>query len=308
MPSLLRQGHLLTRTNRAALIAALVLLVIAVVCLDQWTGQRFALKWLLIPIVSLAAWHFGLRVGIGFAVLASMLGVLVDYLSGRDAPASALSVGIAQWTGALVRLGVFAFVAWVLARLRASLDEQRRLAEHDSLTGLANRQSLFARGTEVLDNARRKGASVSAIFVDCDQFKAINDRWGHARGDELLCEVANCLRAVGREKQIVARLGGDEFVIVETGGTAAQTADLAERLQAQFADRMQARSCPLTLSIGAVWFGRPLADLDQLIAAADEAMYAVKRGAKGGIEFRRIEQEFPVRDQASEIGAQEAKA
>jgi diguanylate cyclase (GGDEF)-like protein len=275
------------------------LLVTAVVCLDQWTGQRFVLKWLLIPIVSLAAWHSGLRVGIGFAVLASVPGVLVDYLSGRDAPSGALSDGIAQWTGALVRLGVFVFIAWVLTRLRASLDAERRLAAHDSLTGLANRQSLFARGAEVLDNARREAAAVSAIFVDCDQFKAINDRWGHARGDELLCEVADCLRAVCEEGQIVARLGGDEFVIVENGRTAAQTADLAQRLQSQFADRMHARSCPLTLSIGAVWFARPPADLDQLIAAADEAMYAVKRGAKGGIEFRSFEQESSASDQAA---------
>jgi diguanylate cyclase (GGDEF)-like protein len=158
------------------------------------------------------------------------------------------------------------------------------LATHDALTGLPNRTLILDRIEQTLTRARAKQEPVAVLFVDLDNFKAINDSLGHGLGDELLCAVAERLEGVIRETDALGRLGGDEFVVVADGLSLAAGPELiAERLLQAFAEpfalgaggetRVHAKA-----SIGIATGLRPSAE--ELLRDADIAMYRAKWGGK----------------------------
>jgi len=159
------------------------------------------------------------------------------------------------------------------------------LATHDSLTGLPNRTLILDRIDQTLTRARLKQEPVAALFLDLDNFKAINDSLGHGSGDELLCAVAKRLAGVIRETDALGRLGGDEFVVVADGMSLAAGPELiAERLLEAFSEpfalgeegetRVRAKA-----SIGIATGAR--ASAEELLRDADIAMYRAKWGGKG---------------------------
>ena len=153
------------------------------------------------------------------------------------------------------------------------------LAFYDSLTGLANRAQFLQKLSERLSQGERYGMPFAVHFLDLDYFKPINDRYGHAVGDEVLREVSARLRATIREGDTVARLGGDEFVILqklEAGEREAET--LRDRIMAAFEVPIATSAAPLTVgvSIGIGLYPHDGADAQSLLAAADQAQYRVK--------------------------------
>jgi diguanylate cyclase (GGDEF)-like protein len=158
------------------------------------------------------------------------------------------------------------------------------LATHDALTGLPNRTLILDRIEQTLTRARLKQEPVAALFVDLDNFKAINDSLGHNVGDELLCAVAARLDGVIRETDALGRLGGDEFVVVADGLSLAAGPELiAERLLEAFKEPFNLNGAEDTrvfvkASIGIATGGRSSAD--ELLRDADIAMYRAKWGGK----------------------------
>jgi diguanylate cyclase (GGDEF)-like protein/PAS domain S-box-containing protein len=169
-----------------------------------------------------------------------------------------------------------------LARLRTE-DRMRHDALHDPLTGLANRTLLRDRLELALARSVREDLPTGVLFVDLDEFKAINDRFGHAAGDALLSEIADRLRHAVRPADTVARVGGDEFVVVCEDIDQETALALGRRL-------VEAIRRPLVLghtqhvtsaSIG-IALGRE--DPDALMAAADDAVYRAKAAGRGRVE------------------------
>jgi diguanylate cyclase (GGDEF)-like protein len=158
------------------------------------------------------------------------------------------------------------------------------LATHDALTGLPNRTLILDRIEQSLTRARHKQEPVAALFVDLDNFKAINDSLGHARGDELLCAVAQRLAGVIRETDALGRLGGDEFVVVAEGLSLAAGPELvAERLLEAFGEPFTLGEAGETrvhakASVGIATGVRSSAE--ELLRDADIAMYRAKWGGK----------------------------
>lgn len=167
-------------------------------------------------------------------------------------------------------------------RLRESEEIMRSLATHDPLTGLTNRQLLDEEFDQVLARARRSGSRVGVAFIDLDDFKRVNDRHGHAVGDQVLVSVAERLRSQVRAGDIVARLGGDEFVLVLENVGARD--DLQGRIQAiraalSFPLPMTDGSLDVVGSIGASLFPEDGESAAELLRHADAAMYRQKKGA-----------------------------
>ncbi len=154
------------------------------------------------------------------------------------------------------------------------------LATHDALTGLPNRTLILDRVEQLMMRARRDKTPLAALFIDLDNFKAINDSLGHAAGDELLQAVAARLTAVVRESDAVGRLGGDEFVVIAselsfTSGPELIAERLLEALDQPFKLAARGHSClQLTASIGIAAGDRESAD--ELLRDADVAMYQAK--------------------------------
>jgi diguanylate cyclase (GGDEF)-like protein len=162
---------------------------------------------------------------------------------------------------------------------------------HDALTGLANRALFMDRvGHAVAKLGRRPGGFLAVLFVDLDNFKAVNDSLGHARGDRLLALVAERLLLAVRGVDTVARLGGDEFaVLLEDLTTEAAALVVAERavtlLAAPF--DLAGKSASVSASIGVAVRSDDSTGTDTLIAEADAAMYEAKRAGKGRVVSSR---------------------
>jgi diguanylate cyclase (GGDEF)-like protein len=166
------------------------------------------------------------------------------------------------------------------ARLVDTITHQ---AQHDDLTGLANRAALADRIECALESARQTNAPVSLFFVDLDGFKLINDKHGHPVGDEVLRLVADRLLGAVRSTDTVARLGGDEFGIVLADLSDLSEVDAAsERVGAAFERPfvIDDMAFEVKASIGRAVWPQDASEIEGLMRHADDSMYRVKRAAK----------------------------
>ena len=179
-------------------------------------------------------------------------------------------------------------VSDVTARKRTEAQLTHR-ALHDELTGAANRGLMLERVDHALAQVPRTGARVGVLFIDLDDFKAVNDRLGHAAGDHVLREVATRISSVVRPYDTVARVGGDEFVVAcgdlpaDEQAALAQLASLAERLRTTVGAPIpwNEREISLTASVGiAVSPSGGGTSPVELLDRADRAMYAAKQGGR----------------------------
>ena len=176
----------------------------------------------------------------------------------------------------------------LFARLRAAerilsmQHELIRLATIDPLTGLCNRRGFFERATEACARVAPPDGSLSAIILDIDNFKHINDSYGHETGDEA---IRICARAARLEQAVTGRLGGDEFALLLERKPLPQAIEIAEELRLRLASRpfdTGRERITLTWSIG-VGEGRPGDTVDQILARADAALYDAKLGGRNRV-------------------------
>jgi diguanylate cyclase (GGDEF)-like protein len=170
-----------------------------------------------------------------------------------------------------------------VARLKARLTEAEGLADRDGLTPLLNRRAFLRELSRIRTFSARYGSPASLVFFDLDDFKSVNDRFGHAAGDAALKTVAERLTANVRESDIVARIGGDEFAVIlvqaDAATAEAKASGLVRSLEAaplQFGDW----SAPLHLTYGVAEISADL-EPEAILAQADAAMFARKRAKAG---------------------------
>ena len=177
----------------------------------------------------------------------------------------------------------------LLDRVTEGREKLTHQAFHDALTGLANRALFRDRLDHALALHRRDGGGLAVLFLDLDDFKAVNDRYGHAAGDRVLREAAERLTAGVRSGDTVARLGGDEFaVLLEGPGDAEETADkLLDALRRPY--EIDGREVTVGASVGFADAADYPASADELVRRADAAMYAGKRGGKNTLVRYRLD-------------------
>jgi diguanylate cyclase (GGDEF)-like protein len=184
-----------------------------------------------------------------------------------------------------------AFIVLVLAKER-TVRIQRDAASTDELTGILNRRGFFAAAHQLVARQAKRGEPVSVLMFDLDHFKSINDRYGHAVGDEALRLFGTVAGITMRASDVVARFGGEEFVAMLPGSLADATA-AAERVRQAFqaaAGSVAGRPVAATVSVGAA-SAELCADIASLIAAADGALYRAKANGRNRVEG--IEQGLP---------------
>ena len=163
----------------------------------------------------------------------------------------------------------------------------------DSLTGLPNARRLHVRFEEEVSRARRTGRPFQVIMLDLDDFKLVNDTFGHKLGDRMLRDVAGLVHAQLREYDFLARYAGDEFVAIVNNATVEQVEELRERIEKAVSGftidvRAQGRA-RVGISVGSAVYGADGETLDHLLVAADQAMYRAKSTHKTGL-FRVAKQ------------------
>ena len=274
------------RTTVATLIVAAIALV---GLLDYVTGPwlSFALFYL-VPVLA-AAWFLGRGPALLAGMTAGIAWFEAEAWGHRGEPTRDL-----MWNSMsrlVMLIGMAAMVVRIRedrkrlkdvnARLAELLTGAEKLARTDPLTGLPNRRAFLERLGDEMARARRSHSPVCIAYLDVDNFKHLNDRRGHAEGDQFLRQIAHAIRETVRAGDVAARLGGDEFAVLFADARREAVEPLAHRLLA----RVQKLGEPhagmdLGASVGMAWFDKAPEGPEQILQRADRAMYEAKSAGK----------------------------
>jgi diguanylate cyclase (GGDEF)-like protein len=243
----------------------------------------------LVPILA-AGWWLDVRMAIACAVLAAACWFAADVISHRD-----IALALSIWNGA-TRLSIYVLVGILIAslrrdrqRLQESLRNESTLARTDFLTGLPNTRAFLERLKGELSRVRRKSEPVCVAYLDLDNFKKVNDMYGHGAGDGLLEEVARAITQTVRSSDDVGRLGGDEFAVLLVDTSAEGAPAVGQRL----VDRVAALAsnypgAGLGASVGIAFVENPPDDAELVLREGDRAAYEAKSAGKARVTMRVV--------------------
>ncbi|MCK9364089.1 MAG: GGDEF domain-containing protein [Syntrophales bacterium] len=256
-------------------------LLAAIVILDFFTGQKLAISLFYLLPISFVTWFLGRWPGI-VVVLA---GVLVLFAAGIYS-GHIYQNEIVAVLNILIRFSLFVFVLLLLSALKSAMEREKELASTDYLTGAANARRFFELLGLECHRLQRYGRPFTLVYLDLDNFKEVNDRFGHPEGDRALRTIVRYAREHLRKIDVIARLGGDElaFLLPELDQESARA--VLVKLQNGLLEEMKLNHWPVTFSIGVVTCNRGVPKTaTQLLQIADALMYSVKHNGKNGIAY-----------------------
>jgi diguanylate cyclase (GGDEF)-like protein len=267
----------LERISTRTAVAYSVAMLVAIAVGDYVIGRELGLSSLYLIPVMLITWKYSAAAGAATSMLAyGLWGGITLLETGKT------YLGYVLWEGAFKLATALLFI-FALSRLRDSLARVSLLARKDSLTDLANRSSFYELVNHEMLRCQRYGGAISIVFIDLDNFKVLNDKFGHDAGDEALRVVAQTMRDQLRCTDLPARFGGDEFAVMLAGMDAHGASQATQILQSRLLSAMRERGWPVTFSIGLAIFNKVPESVDQMIRHADTLMYKIKHRGKDGI-------------------------
>lgn len=268
------------RQPKPALLALGLLLIAVVGVADYFADSGVSF----LPFYSLPVAFVTWYVGKGPGLLSSLAGSLAwTFCYAATEPAD-WTTPVPYWnTG--TRVGVFLVVSLTLAAMRRALDNEKELARTDPLTRIANSRAYQERAQQTLLYSRRYKRPFTTAYIDVDNFKAVNDHFGHSTGDACLRVVADTICSNIRITDLASRIAGDEFAVLmpETGIDQAHI--VMERMREKLLEAMRQNGWPATFSIGVVTYLSAPDSPDDLLKSSDSLMYLVKNNGKNGISY-----------------------
>ena len=275
--------------SKSFYIISCLLLVLVIGVFRYLSGPELALSLFYLFPIALATWHAGRWAGILMSITSTMSWLVADLLM-----LSSFSNAWIPYLNETFRLIVFLIITHIIFGLKTALEKHRELAGTDPLTAVANRRAFYDLANLELNKARRYQTPISVLYLDIDDFKQINDHFGHHIGDALLRAVAEAIKKNIRAVDVVARFGGDEFGILLAGTGAESAALVARKLKQKLQALIQDKGWPVTLSVGAVTFEILPGSVDEMINAADRQMYRAKKNGKNRIQYKIIDEDEEV--------------
>jgi len=254
-----------------------ILLLVIVTFLDFVTGVELSFSiFYLIPII-LFTWAINGNVGIAIACISAGIWLFIEVIS-----APQQSTSFVYFWNAIIRLGFFLFPVILLR----NLEREKEHARTDFLTGAMNTRSFHEVAQRELDRSIRYRHPFTVAFIDIDNFKVINDTFGHIFGDMVLRAIVQNIHRNLRKTDTIARVGGDEFAIL-LPELDADTARVAiSKMQNKLMEEMLKNKWPVTFSIGVITLNSPTdLSVDNILGIADKMMYSVKNYGKNDIKY-----------------------
>lgn len=245
-----------------------VVLATGIAALDWVTGPRVSFSLLYVIAVMSVTWLGTRRHGALVAGLAASQSLFAAH--------AAAGLASSDVWNAVMLLGVLLVVSILVVALRTALVEQRHFATLDPLTGAMNRRAFGLIAERERLRAVREGSPLSLAYFDLDDFKSVNDSQGHSTGDRVLTTFAAAVAGSVRGTDLFARLGGDEFVLLLPDTDAREAVIVVDRVRQLLAETCQLKGRALTTSVGLATFRFPPANVDSIIAGADDLMYQAK--------------------------------
>lgn len=252
---------------------------------DYATGYEISFSFFYLIPVFLVTWYASRRSGLVMALLTILVWATTNRLAGQQYSSEVIRI----WN-AIFRLAFFALTINLLQIVKATLDRERRLSRTDYLTGATNSREFHHMLQAEIIRSQRYHHPISLAYLDLDNFKTINDQFGHQAGDEVLQFIASTVRQSLRKVDTLARLGGDEFAILlpETNHRAAQGALL--KVREAILSQLPPQYSIVTVSIGVVSFEHPPDSPEVMLQQADNLMYQVKAAGKNHVLFAQPDQ------------------
>jgi diguanylate cyclase (GGDEF)-like protein len=248
--------------------------------LDWLTGNEITVGlFYLIPIV-LVTWAVSRRAGLLLSVLSALI-----LLAAERAAGQIYSHPIIYFWNTLIRASFFVIITYLVAELHRAQHEAHLAARTDYVTGVVNARYFTELLQMEVERIRRYPHPITVVFIDVDNFKRVNDLFGHKMGDEVLRVIADELKAQLRSTDCIARLGGDEFALLLPSARQTDAESVVSKVHTHLREEMLRRNLPITFSMGAVTCIVPPYSAEQIINMADELMYEVKNSTKDGVRF-----------------------
>jgi diguanylate cyclase (GGDEF)-like protein len=249
--------------------------------LDYLTGNELTLSLLyLIPIVWVT-WAVDQRTGLFMSFISGLA-----LLGAETAAGQTYSHPIFYLLNTLVRTLFYVVVVYLVTELRKSRKEEQLAARTDFVTGAVNARYFNELLQMEISRIRRYPHPITLVYVDVDNFKLVNDLFGHKIGDDVLRCIATELKNQLRGTDTVARMGGDEFVMLLPSTRQPEARVVVSKVYTNLMEEMRQRNWPVTFSMGAISCEFSPYSAEQLVNMADELMYEVKNSTKNNIRFR----------------------
>jgi diguanylate cyclase (GGDEF)-like protein len=257
-----------------------VTLIGAIGWLDFLTGNEFAFSAFYVLPIALVTWLTGRRFGLVASLSSAAVWLGADISSGH----SYSNPFIPIWNS-IIRLTFFVIITLLLAALRKSLEQVRDLARHDYLTGAVSLRFFHELAQMEIERSQRYRHSFALVYIDLDNFKSMNDQYGHAAGDQILRTVVSSIKGNMRRTDVLARVGGDEFALLLPETDQDSAGVVIAKIQCGLLEEMQRNYWPITFSIGVVSCRSAPGTASELLKMADELMYEVKRDHKNAVKY-----------------------
>lgn len=246
---------------------------------DQYTGTRLSLSLLYLFPIAAGAWWGNAATGAMLSGLAAVVWVFANH-GGGQYPA-----WIELWNAG-IHYGIFLLTAGLMAGLRTALLRHLSLAREDPLTGAANHRAFFERLEREIAESRGTGRPFTLVYLDVDDFKALNDTLGHVTGDQVLRQIVQVIRRNVRSTDVVGRLGGDEFAVLLRDTDEEAAGQVVGKLRTLIAADLEISGLSTGVSFGAVTSIGAEERVADIVAEVDKRMYAEKRAARSTFHER----------------------
>jgi diguanylate cyclase (GGDEF)-like protein len=251
-----------------------------ILALDIETNYTIVFSLFCIIPIFFSAWCIDVGHGILIAFASSLVWLNADLISGH------FYIHPYIFTiNTIIKITFFVTISLLFSTLKSKLLREKDLAQTDFLTGAKNSRYFYESLDQEVYRSQRTKNAFTLIYIDLDNFKKVNDQFGHSIGDNVLRKVVSITSKNLRKTDVMARLGGDEFAVLlpETNKEAAST--IISKLQTILNDEMQKSNWPITFSIGVLICNSTNTNTIELIKFADNLMYSVKNNGKNGINY-----------------------
>jgi len=272
----------LSKRSTAFSISVAIGFMLLIGFLEYITTDFYLIVFYLIPI-SLLIWVTRLRVGLIISFISALMWIGDDIL---ESPMHVIRL-YHIWN-VVISFSFLSTYSYVLSELKNALEEERRLSRTDPLTDAYNDRAFCEISNMELDRARRYNHPITMVYFDLDNFKSVNDRFGHSVGNRLLVELVKTIKANIRTSDVVARLGGDEFAIMLPEISPEDVQVNLARLHKTLQELMVKNNWPVTFSVGVVTYLTPPSLIDEMIRTVDDLMYSVKNDQKNMIKYQVV--------------------
>jgi diguanylate cyclase (GGDEF)-like protein len=258
-----------------------ILLVLLVAFIEFLSDPQLSFTLFYLLAISVVTWFGGREIGIVISIASIFCWFTVDIVF-LNHPYSNPAISYLNFA---IRFIVFLIVTLLISALRKAQENEKALARIDYLTGAVNTRFFYELMQKEIERSKRNKHPFTIVYLDIDNFKYINDHYGHSVGDEVLYSIANQAKKHLRKVDVVARLGGDEFAFLLPETNQREASDAISKVQTSLLDEVRSNDWPVTFSIGVLTCTTPSKSIEKIIKQADEVMYSVKNNGKNSISY-----------------------